>query len=290
MVTPGHFIQSVSSIENLGCFENISRLEVELLLSRVLCCKREKLYILWDQKLNGEQIKRFQSLLEQRKAGMPMAYIMGKKEFYGYEFLVAPGVFIPRPETETLVSAVLFQKDPKEKLNIVDMGCGSGCIGLSLLANLPKARLISVDSSEQALQLSIANAKNMDLFSRTCFLNKDISPFGAKDIKKAIGKEVDLIVANPPYIAFDDSTVEEEVVAFEPPTALFSSEKGLYHIRSWLNVAAQLLKPGGDYFFEIGAKQNAFFMNFHLDKMQKKREFKDLSHIVRVIQFQKGNG
>ena len=286
-MTLGYLIQSACSAL---VSENLRRLDVELLLSHILYCERMYLYTHWNQKLNKKQIKKFQSLFKLRKTGMPMAYIMEKKEFYGYEFVVQPGVFIPRPETETLVSAVLSQLDKQEELSIVDFGCGSGCVGLSLLACYPKACLISIDLNEKALNISKMNAKNMNLEDRVVFLNKNVSELSKEKTKKYIKAKVDLIVANPPYIAFDDSRVETDVVSFEPPEALFSKDRGLYHIHSWLNSASRLLSSGGNYFFEIGEKQNISSMESEMNNMRKKAEFQDLSGRVRVIQFQKYNG
>ena len=282
-MTIGQLIQSTCSA--LLYVNFFGRLDVELLLGQVLCCERMYLYTHWNQKLNEKQIKHFQSLCQLRKSGMPMAYITKKKEFYGYEFIVKPGVFIPRPETETIVSAVLSQWNNQEKLNIIDFGSGSGCIGLTLLAFFPK-----VDLNEEALKVSKINARNMALEDRVVFLNRCVSDLdrgGEKEFKKG---KVDIIVANPPYISFNDDRVSEEVASFEPPEALFSGEEGLYHIRSWLNSAAQLLKSGGAYLFEIGAKQDISLLEFKVDKMRWKREFRDFSNIIRVIQFQKCHG
>ena len=285
-MTIGHLIQSTYS--TLLC-AGLGRLDVELILNHVLCCDRVYLYTHWNQTLDKRQMKYFQSLCRRRKKGVPMAYIMEKKEFYGYEFIVKPGVFIPRPETETIVSAVLSQWNNQEKLTIVDFGSGSGCIGLTLLALFPKASLISVDSNQEAVKVSKMNARNMGLEKRTIFLNTPVSDLGKEDEKRLKG-QVDVVVANPPYISFDDERVSEEVAGFEPPEALFSDEGGLYHIRSWLNSAAQLLKPGGAYFFEIGAKQDISSIEYGVDKMRRKREHRDLSGIIRVIQFQKCYG
>ena len=286
-MTIGYFIQSVSSP---GLSEGFERLDVELLLSKVLCCDRVYLYTHWHQELKREQIQQLHFLLNMRKTGMPVAYILGKKEFYGYEFIVKPGVFIPRPETETFISAIVSQWDRQEELKIMDFGCGSGCIGLSLLSYFPNAVLIAIDINKEAVKISEMNAHKLEVADRVVFLNKNISSLKGEDIKFHIGEEaVDLIVANPPYIAFDDGRIEKNVVSFEPPEALFSGEGGLYHIRSWWLAAAQFLKPRGAYFFEIGKAQEVSFMESE-ETLIKTAEFKDLSNIVRVLQFQKCNG
>ncbi|MDE0118386.1 MAG: peptide chain release factor N(5)-glutamine methyltransferase [Bdellovibrionales bacterium] len=286
-MTIGYFINSLSADILSGVSD---RLDIELLLSKILCCDRAYLYIHWDQELKKKQVKQFQTLYHLRKTGMPLAYILGQKEFYGYEFTLQPGVFIPRPETETLVSAVVSQWNSQETLKIIDFGCGSGCIGLSLLACFPRAFLIAIDINKKAIQVGEINARKLGVANRVTFLNRDIRSLQKKDIEPFLGKKgVDIIVTNPPYIAFNDGRVEEEVVSFEPPEALFSDENGLYHIRTWSNIAARLLKPTGAYLFEIGKAQDISRVEFN-NSLRKTAEFRDGSHIVRILQFQKCHG
>lgn len=284
-MTLGHLIQTASSA--LSFSGNCARLEVEMLLSHILCCQRMSLYTRWERSLSKKQIRKFRSLFHLRQKGTPMAYILGKKEFYTHKFIVSPGVFIPRAETETLVSAVSSQWSRSANLKIIDFGCGSGCIGLTLLSYFPKANLISVDINQKALNISKRNAKKIGVKDRVTFLYKDISTIDRKWKRKYIASGADIIVANPPYIAFNDPRVEKEVISFEPPEALFSGDKGLFHIRSWLQKALLLLKVDGSYFFEIGEKQDVSFLKSGRNKMIKKSEFRDLSGIVRVIQLQK---
>ena len=280
------------------------RLDVELLLSHALGCDRAFLYINWDQELSIEQINRFQALLSERAKGMPIAYILKEKEFYGQSFRVEPGIFIPRPETETLVSAVLsynsskeipqknlVQIDPhhsKEDSNLIwDFGCGGGYVGLSLLAHLPHARLVGFDINKKALKLSHINAHNMGLLDRAVFIHQDVSHLSLSDERFSCSSthRPNIIVANPPYIAFDDRRIHKEVLSFEPPDALFSDEGGLGHIRAWMKAAHIRLKLKGSFFFEIGAHQD--ISSVKQEGMHKIAEFKDLTGRPRVIQFQK---
>ena len=284
-MTLGHLIQTASSA--LSFSGNCARLEVEMLLSHILCCQRMSLYTRWERPLSKKQIRKFRSLFHLRQKGAPMAYLLGKKAFYTHEFIVSPGVFIPRAETETLVSAVLSQWSHQTNLRIIDFGCGSGCIGLTLLSCFPNANLISLDINQKALNISKRNAENMGVKDRVIFLHQDVSTIDIEWKKKYVAMGADIIVANPPYIAFNDSRVEKEVISFEPPEALFSSGKGLFHIRSWLQKALLLLKVDGSYFFEIGEKQDVSFLKSEMNTMRKKSEFRDLSGIVRVIQLQK---
>ena len=264
----------------------IQRGEAELLLSRTLKQKRMYLYTHWDKSLNKNQQKNFQTLLRLKNSGMPSAYILKTVEFYGREFQILPGVFIPRSDTETLVSAVLSHTKAevdKENLKvIIDLGSGTGCIGLSLLPSFPFAHLLLVDKNKKALELSKINAEKMGLQDRVQFICQRVQKL------KLPPQSVDLITANPPYIAFGDKRVAKEVLAFEPPEALFSKKQGLYDMESWFAVASNLLKPGGSYFFEIGAQQDISFLKH--SSMIKRAEFKDRSDIIRVVQFQKCYG
>ena len=274
--------------------EESKTLDTELLLSHILQRDRAYLYTHWEQALSTKQIKQFQSLFLLRKKGWPMAYILKEKEFYGLKIKVESGVFIPRPDTETLISAVQSYCQPKlvqTNIHIMDFGCGTGCVGLSLLTHFPKADLIGFDINQKAVRLSQINAQNLGLSDRAVFIHQDVSHLGntkANTFQKLKYPQPDIIVANPPYIAFDDPRVQKEVVQFEPVTALFSAEKGLSHIYTWLQSATQLLKPRGSYFFEIGANQDISSMQNNEGSLQKIAEFKDLSGHVRVIQFMAG--
>ena len=260
------------------------RLDAELILSHVLNCDRVYLYSHSEQCLTPLQIKALQKFLSLRKSGYPIAYILEKKEFYGHEFKVMPGVFIPRPETETLVRAVVSHAKPtKGPMKIMDFGTGSGVVGLSILKCLPKAYLVAFDTSKKALKVAHFNCQKMGLTKRVAFYQKNVSTLRPDNQDPLF--PVDIIVANPPYIAYEDKRVAKEVLAFEPAKALFSHSQGLEHIFSWLNTASFWLKKGGAYFFEIGAGQHKHKI-LH-PNMKKTAEFKDLSGHVRVLKFEK---
>ena len=279
---------------------NFSRLEAELLLSYVMQCRREDLYTRWDHHCSIKNLKKYYCLLEQRKKGYPLAYLTNQKEFYGKKFYVAPGVFIPRGDTETIIDAVLqihhtklyennqspAQLNPAS-LNIIDFGCGSGCIGLTLLLLLPKARLISVDINKKALLVSRKNASQFKLLHRAHFIHKDVFHLTWQDIETVGFDRVDMIVANPPYIAFKDQQVSSEVLSFEPSNAIFSCLEGSSHLQDWLKKASEMLKPNGYYFCEIGMGQEKFLQKNLNSDLYYRRVFKDLSGKARVLCFQK---
>ena len=260
-MTLGNIIRSFVNMPIKGF---CSRLDAELILSYVLQCRREDLYIHWNKKCSLNVLEEYHSLLKLRKTGWPMAYILGQKEFYSQMFYIAPGVFIPRPETETIITAVqnmledkvqscgqLLTKYNNKNWNIIDFGSGCGCVGLSLLLILPNARLISVDLSDTALQFSKKNAQRLGLMDRVLFINKDVSSLKKQDWQDWIqSKEIHIITANPPYVAFGDKTIEENVLRFEPPSAIFSGLQGFDHLQIWLEKAAEMLNVGGHYFLK----------------------------------------
>ena len=283
-MTLGNFVYEATKTLNTSS----ARLDAELLVAKILNCSREKLYIMWDKVLTFREVRQIKNLFKQRKKGWPIAYLLAEKEFYGQIFKVNPPVFIPRPDTEYLVSAVLSQKNTDEELTIIDLGSGSGCVGLSLLKHLHKCWLIAVDKDSKAIQLSQLNACRLGLESLSFFLNKDVMHLYKKDLAVFTENRTNLVVANPPYIALDDPQVEQNVVNFESSLALFSGNDGFKHIYSWLKVAQSLLRSGEHYFFEVGVNQShQFYIGQKINKMCCINKFEDLSGRIRVIQFEK---
>ncbi len=237
-----------------------SRLDAELLVSGALGWSRQDLYFKSDLEIEDFQLAKCRGWLERRAAGEPVAYILGLKGFYKHEFLVSPQVLIPRPETELLVGLAFKWLVAQRELTsprIIDLGSGSGCIGLSLLSEIKSAALLSVDNSSSALEVLRENSKRLGVEDRTFALHHDAGSLSPADVFGLLGAKADVLVANPPYIAPLDPKVEENVKAFEPANALFSGEDGLEAIRSWSKVAPQLVRPGGLILFEIGSDQGA---------------------------------
>jgi len=182
-----------------------------------------------------------------RSHGYPLAYLSGRKGFYKHVFFVKPGVLIPRPESEHVIEAALARAHDVSVM--ADLGCGTGCLGLSLLAELNDARLFAVDSSPLAIATTKRNAEAMGLFDRVTFKESAVESWTAPS-------PLDLVVANPPYIAVGDREVQESVHRYEPHTALYSGVDGLEAIRAWTHWADRTLRPGGLFVCEIGAGQS----------------------------------
>ncbi len=226
------------------------RLDAELLLAKALNLRRIDLYLKYDQPLAETELQQCRELVRRRSKGEPVAYILEQKDFYGFSFYVDKNVLIPRPETELLVEAVLERASKQEPLSILDLGCGSGCIGLSLLKKLENAELQLLDISSAALEVAKKNAGALQLSERCQFTCGDASEMHFS------GQQFDVIVSNPPYISSDDERVQKEVVEFEPHQALFATQNGLGANFSWSKQIITQLKPGGIMAFEFGIDQS----------------------------------
>ncbi len=188
----------------------------------------------------------FEAVLARRLAGEPVAYLTGRREFYGRAFAVGPAVLIPRPETERLVELALERLPPGEAVSVLDLGTGSGCIAITLALERPQARVTAVDRSSAALAIARRNA---DILNATVeFLDSDW--FAALG-----GRRFDVIVANPPYVASDDPHLHQGDLRFEPASALAAGADGLADLRTLAAAAPAHLMPGGTLLLEHGWDQ-----------------------------------
>ena len=236
------------------------RLSAELLAAHAFGLSRLGLIMRHDDRPGEVQLAEFQRLVARRAGGEPAAYILGEKEFFGLTFRVTPDVLIPRPETELLVEEAqrLFAKD--EPLCFADFGTGSGALAVTLAKVFPHARGLAVDLSGHALEVARHNARANNVEERLDFACAD---FTRLDLAPA---SLDLVVANPPYVAEAEYAVlSPEVRAFEPVSALVSPEEGLWHLRGLLPVAAQALRPGGVLLSELGCGQGAAALDLARD-------------------------
>ncbi|MBP2632492.1 MAG: Protein-(glutamine-N5) methyltransferase, release factor-specific [Firmicutes bacterium] len=226
------------------------RLDAEVLLSHVLGKERIYLYVHFDEPLQADEMAQYKDAIKKRIARMPVAYIIGYKEFMGLDFNVSPAVLIPRPDTEILVEAVIERLKEKENVSFVDIGTGSGAIVLSLLANLPQAVGSTVDISEAAIAVAKDNAEKFGVSDRVSFFHGDVySP--VKD------QVFDAIISNPPYIPDADIESLQPEVKCEPHGALAGGTDGLDFYRKLVREGVTLLKSGGFMAFEVGIHQAA---------------------------------
>ena len=222
-------------------------LDAQIILSDIMGIKREFLITNNEINISEKVIEKYDIAIKRRVKRAPVAYITGKKEFWSENFTVNHGTLIPRPETELLIYKVIdFFKN--RKINILDIGTGSGCILLSILKELSGSRGIGIDVSKKAIQIAEMNSRNLNLLCRSKFKVFDIIEFN-------IGK-YDLIVSNPPYIPSKDiKNLSEDIKNHEPLIALDGGLDGLDQIKKIVYKSGYLLKKGGLFAIEIGNHQ-----------------------------------
>jgi release factor glutamine methyltransferase len=244
-----------------------------VLLSHVLQVDSAHLAAHPEHVLTDAQSTGFAALAARRLAGEPVGYLTGAREFFSLEFKVTPAVLIPRPETELLVEFALEHLD--QSGTVLDLGTGSGCIAISIAKHRPQARVTAVDSSVDALAVACENAAR---------LAADNVAFVCSDWFSGLnGRQFDVVVANPPYVAANDSHLQQGDVRFEPRSALVAGDDGLECIRLLVAVAQTYLKSGGWLALEHGHDQ-AFAVRELFARAGYQRVFSrvDLARIERV--------
>ncbi len=230
-----------------------SRYELRLILAEILQLDVNEVHF-YKEKLTVEQLKQFENAVLQRAAHCPADKIIGHKGFYKYDFKVNEDVLSPRPETELLVEESLRLVD-SSRVKILELGVGSGCVLLSLLAELPQALGVGIDISIKALEVARCNAKQLKVEDRVNYFN--LSWFD-DDIVSQLGGNFDLIISNPPYIPSEDiASLDKEVRDFDPITALDGGADGLRDYRQIISFAPIILKQAGYLLFEVGERQAA---------------------------------
>jgi release factor glutamine methyltransferase len=231
-------------------------LEAELLLMHLLGIDRAKLYARLDEELSPYEEHALAQFVNRRLSHEPIAYIIGHREFFGHDFHVAPGVLIPRAESELLVEQALEQIEPTgEKLStpekgekIAEIGTGSGAIAISLALLLPKAKIYATDISPRALKIAGANLEKHGVQDRVHLLQGDLLD--------PLPEPVDIIIANLPYIRDEElNELSAEIRMYEPIVALHGGRDGLDRMRKLLVDANEKLRPGGLILLEIGPGQ-----------------------------------
>jgi release factor glutamine methyltransferase len=228
------------------------RLDAEVMLAHVLGWPRVQLYTHYEDIVDDAKRKAFRELVKRRAEGAPVAYLVGRKEFYSLKFEVGPAVLIPRPESEFVVVEFLTVCKRMEAPRAVDVGTGSGCIALASLKHHPTARFVAIDVSADALALARKNAASLGLGDRIDFRQGDrLNPVAGDG-------PFDVILSNPPYIPTEDvAGLEPGVRDYEPHTALDGGPDGLRMVESLIEESAPLLKPGGHLILEIGSAQES---------------------------------
>lgn len=222
------------------------RINAELLLAHIIGCKRLDLYLAFDRPLTEPELNIYRGLIKRRASYEPLQYIIGTVEFYGLVFKVTPSVLIPRPETELLVEKIIKELSDKEQLNILEIGCGSGNIAISLAYHLKQAQIITTDISDAALNLAKENSQKLGVAERISFIRHNIL---TDDLLRF--SMFDLVVSNPPYVSLQSySSLQKEIMDFEPRLAVTDESDGLTFYRIISEKVSGNIKKGGKLFLK----------------------------------------
>ncbi len=253
-----------------------AKLDSEILMSQAI--RKDKKFIILNlhKQIKKRDLDYFDNLIQERAKSKPIAQIIKKKDFWKYEFIVNKNVLIPRPDTEILIEQALKLVKNKNRLQILDIGIGSGCILMSILKEKINFIGTGIDISNKSLQISKVNGQKLRLNNRLRLFKSNIDNFNT-------GK-YDLIISNPPYIKKINLKCLEKDIGFEPKQALDGGLDGLSEIRKVINKSSELIKRSGHFIIEIGFDQKNKVKKILRDKgFYIKKTIKDLSSHDRCI-------
>tara|TARA_A100001011_G_C14279721_1_gene831023 strand:- start:32 stop:871 length:840 start_codon:yes stop_codon:yes gene_type:complete len=250
-------------------------IDSEIILASVLNKKREDILVNNNELICESKINNFHNLIKRRSINEPIAYILNKKEFWKYDFLVTKDTLIPRPETELLVEKICYENF-RSRPYILDIGTGSGCIILSILKEIKNSKGIGVDISKSAINVAKVNAKNLNLCTRAKFL---------QSLKRCSNKKFDIVVSNPPYIRSNEiKNLDKDIKLFEPKIALDGGNDGLDVMRKLIYKVKNILKVNGTFALEIGTGQyKKVSQILKKNKLREKHLIKDYQNNIRSI-------
>tara|TARA_B100000900_G_scaffold384957_1_gene374239 strand:- start:2004 stop:2846 length:843 start_codon:yes stop_codon:yes gene_type:complete len=254
-----------------------ANLDSEILMMKAIGKDRKYIILNNEKNLKLDNLNKFKKLIQERSNRKPIAYLTNTKYFWKYEFYVTKDTLIPRPDTEILIEEVLKYTKNKNKVNVLDVGVGSGCILLSILKEKKNFRGVGIDINKNCLNISKINANKLNVSNRVKFYKSDVDKF-------VLGK-YDLIVSNPPYINLHKiKYLERDVAKFEPTKALNGGLDGLSEIRKVVKKSSELIKKNGKFILEIGINQKNKTINLLKEKgFYINSVLKDLSNKDRCI-------
>ena len=253
-----------------------AKLDSEILMSQAIRKNKKFIILNLHKEIKKRDLDYFDNLIQERAKSKPIAQIIKKKDFWKYEFIVNNNVLIPRPDTEILIEQTLKLVKNKNRLQILDIGIGSGCILMSILKEKKNFIGTGIDISNKSLQISKVNGQKLRINNRLRLFKSNIDNFNT-------GK-YDLIVSNPPYIKKSNLKCLEKDIGFEPKQALDGGLDGLSEIRKVINKSSELIKRSGHFIIEIGFDQKNKVKKILRDKgFYIKKTVKDLSNHDRCI-------
>ena len=253
-----------------------AKLDSEILMSQAIRKNKKFIILNLHKEIKKSDLDYFYNLIQERAKSKPIAQIIKKKDFWKYEFIVNNNVLIPRPDTEILIEQALKLVKNKNRLQILDIGIGSGCILMSILKEKKNFIGTGIDISNESLQISKVNAQKLRINNRLKLFKSNIDNFNT-------GK-YDLIVSNPPYIKKSNLKCLDKDIGFEPKQALDGGLDGLLEIRKVINKSSELIKKSGHFIIEIGFDQKNKVKKILRDKgFYIKKTVKDLSNHDRCI-------
>jgi len=253
------------------------RLNAEHLLAHVLSRKRMELYLDFERQLRESELAPLRELVKRRGTGEPLQHLLGTVEFCGRSFRCDKRALVPRPETEQLIELLITHfKSEIADSRMIDVGTGSGIIALTLAAEFPKAEIVGADISEDALMLARENAERLGLTDRVHFLQSNLL--------ESVRPQVDLIVANLPYVSTEDRHNLSREVLHDPEVALFAGARGDELVRQLIGQASSWLRPGGMLAMEIGIGQSEALVAALAEKNYRDISTeKDYSGVIRFL-------
>ena len=253
-----------------------AKLDSEILMSQAIRKNKKFIILNLHKEIKKRDLDYFDNLIQERAKSKPIAQIIKKKDFWKYEFIVNNNVLIPRPDTEILIEQALKLVKNKNRLQILDIGIGSGCILMSILKEKKNFIGTGIDISNKSLQISKVNGQKLRINNRLRLFKSNIDNFNT-------GK-YDLIISNPPYIKKSNLKCLEKDIGFEPKQALDGGLDGLSEIRKVINKSSELIKRSGHFIIEIGFDQKNKVKKILRDKgFYIKKTVKDLSNHDRCI-------
>ena len=277
----------ILKLRNIGI--DSANLDCRLLLSESLD-EYKTIYNHQNIYISEKEIKKFKNLIQQRLSGKPVSRIINKRSFWKKEFELNDAALDPRSDSETLIETVIeYYPEKLEFLKIIDLGSGSGCLGLSLLDEYSCSEVSFFDTSKESLEIVKTNAKNFDLLERSKYINLDwnIRDWDKKLMKIENNMKYDIAISNPPYIPTNDiKALRKEVKKYDPFIALNGGKDGFDSYRSILSNLSNIVKSNGKIFLEIGKGQEDYVTKIAAKNGLFPKEYKkDLSGVIRVIIF-----